>query len=58
MSQEVDLKTKMDEEIQKRVEMYNDPYYEFAPPINKQDYIAATICGIICIAGLIWGIFW
>lgn len=56
MSREPDLETKMFEEIRARIDLYNDPYYKFAPSINKHDFIAMIICGIICIIGLIWGV--
>lgn len=51
-----DLQARMFEEIRERIALYNDPCYKFAPPINKHDFIAMIICGIICIIGLIWGV--
>jgi hypothetical protein len=42
-------------EIEKRIEVMEDPAYDPGPRLNRQDFIGIIVVAIICLIGMIWG---
>lgn len=52
----MDLRTKLDQEIEARIKELEDPNYDYGPPLNKQDFIGILILAVVSVVGLIWGL--
>lgn len=57
MSNGTDLKQEMEREIKKRIEITESPSYDVGPPLNRRDLMGALVVGVICVFGLLWGIY-
>lgn len=57
VSNGTDLKQEMEREIKKRIEITESPSYDVGPPLNRRDLMGALVVGVICVFGLLWGIY-
>lgn len=57
MDEKTHMKIQMNQEISKRIKMMESASYDHGPPLKRADFIGAFALGIICIAGLIWGVY-
>lgn len=56
MNEKKDLNYELMKEIEERTNIIESDSYDFGPAINKKDVTAMIVIGIICIAGLVWGV--
>lgn len=57
MAEETNIKDQMNKEIVKRINVMESESYDHGPQLKRADLIGAAALGIICIAGLIWGVY-
>ncbi|MBP1933358.1 hypothetical protein [Ammoniphilus resinae] len=46
---------KLEKEIEERVEMLENPAYDYGQTFNRQDVLGILVVAVICVLGLIWG---
>lgn len=56
MDKEPTREQSLEQEIEDRIKIMESDSYKKVPGINKYDVIGMAGTGIICIAGLVWGL--
>lgn len=56
-NESLDKHNKVDNEIEKRLKIMEDPEYEFPERFNKKDYVIVCIVILLCLSFLIIGAF-
>ena len=46
----------LEKEVKSRVDAISTPDYQFAPSVNKQDYLCIVGFMIFCVAALVYGV--
>jgi|GEM_PF-6580117 len=57
MNKQTNFKKQLDREIIKRIQVIENASYDHGPPLTKVDFAGILIVFIICIFGLIWGLY-
>ncbi|MEN1966592.1 hypothetical protein WMZ97_00820 [Lentibacillus sp. N15] len=57
MGEKINLSNDMDKEIIERINKMESASYDHGPCLKRADFIGIATLGIICIAGLIWGVY-
>lgn len=50
------FREQLQKEIEERIDLMEDPSYDFGPSFNKQDMIGIYVVAGICLIGLVWGV--
>ena len=57
MSQDHDLLSSIENELEKRCDIIRDPNFDSGPRMNKTDYILAIVISAISLVGIIMGLY-